>query len=240
MPHVADLFAGKDEVSFPFLSGDEVVRVFERGTVRLTGELAAYDGTPIPLGLHSDGEEWDVVFAAMENDGSTGIGVCRQGVRPVAAVSGGRMMVNSGTVCVTTVEQVMAAGELDPAPRSSPWILPGSVSESVRIHNGFGDGPVDLIALFDGDHQMCGVFVGDVFESSSWEERLLPGEKLVSTKELKNGIDDIVGGDDEHTPVAVYNEEGELLGYVAGYDLVYTFSLFLATQDRPAEPPTPS
>lgn len=39
-----------------------------------------------------DDEELDVVLMAVVNDGSTGIGICRQGAKPVGAVPGGSWM----------------------------------------------------------------------------------------------------------------------------------------------------
>lgn len=234
MPYVVELFDGSDEVTFTTTGRETTAKVFERGVVRLTGELAAYDGAPLPLGMRSDGEEWDVVFVAVKGDGSTGIGVCRRGASPVYAVSGGQFDVNSGTVCITTMEQVMADGRLA-FPDSSPWILSGSVSESVRIGNGYGDGAADIICLFDAMGEACGAFVGDVFESNAWVERILPGEQIMSTKDLQEALE--YGGGTEHglMPIVVYNERHEFVGYLRDYDLGDVLVLMTDASTRPAD-----
>ena len=89
MPYVADLMNGVDEVAFRTPDGPVTATVFERGVARFNGELAAHDGTPVPLGLRSSGEGWDVAFISMKDDGFTGIGVKRAGVQVNVGVSCG-------------------------------------------------------------------------------------------------------------------------------------------------------
>lgn len=230
MPHVADLMNGADEVTYETPEDTFTVEVFERATARFVGELAAYDGTPVPLGLQSAGEEWDVVFATLKGDGFTGVGVKRKGSAPVHGVSCGELSVDSGTIAITTVEQV----EADGAPEytmSRPWIRQGSVGDSVRIGNGYGDGAEDIIALLDAGGDLCGAFVGGLFETRGWEGRVLPGEKILTVGAFKEIADE--ARDD--VPVLVENEAGEVIGYLEadwsywGSPLVLTMS----SQPRP-------
>lgn len=236
MPYVVELFNGADKVKIAVPGYDMTVEVFERGTIRLSGEIAAYDGVTVPLGLRADSEEWDLVIAAVKGDGTTGVGVCRRGTQPVHAIPGGELNVESGTICITTVEQVKKDGRLSHA-EGRPWILPGSVSESVRIGNGTGDGGEAIIALLDDAGEMCGVFVGSIFESGAWAERILPGETVMSVKDLREALVDSAdaGGSDSQMPIAVQNERGEFIGYVREWDYWNTLVLTVDSSARPDE-----
>lgn len=84
-------------------------------------------------------------------------------------------------------------------------MVPGQMSDSVRIHNGVGDGPVSIVALVDADDMMCGLVLGVLFEISTWEGRLLPGEKLMSAHEVHELLEYYNGKDEpgKMMPVAV-------------------------------------
>lgn len=231
MPHVAELVLGADGVDIPLTVGERI-GVFSRTTARFTGELAVWDGPVVPVGLRAEGEEFDVVLMAVENDGSTGIAVMRKGSNPKGGVAAGWLMVNTGTITVSTVEQLRAAPP--DLPRQEPFVVPGQISDSVRIHNGFGDGPVAIVALIDEQDQMCGLVLGDLFEISTWEERILPGEELMSMQELHELLANYYAEEEpgKAMPVAVY-KDGELAGYAVGADHHGSMSVFITDEPRP-------
>lgn len=235
IPHAVELMNGADEVSYETADGSFVLEVFERTTARFVGELAAYDGIPVPLGLHGEGEEWDVVFASMKGDGFTGFGVKRKGSTPTTAVSCGELSVDSGTIAITTLEQVAADGAPEYTMRR-PWVRKGSVGDSVCIGNGYGDGGEDIIALLDAEGELCGVFVGGLFESRGWEGRILPGENILTADDLVEIVDEARG----QVPVLVENEAGEVIGYLTNnWCFVGTpLTLTMSTDPRPDEPVT--
>lgn len=235
MPHVVDLFNGVEEVTFTTPSGDETARIETQGSLRLNGHITVGDGTKdnaVAVGLFSDDENWD--YKTIGTSSFACVGIVRPGVNVKQAVAGGAYSVDTGCASISTVEQLEAQGGLG-GDLTEGFVREGAHGQHLLLRTGGGDGADGFIILFDSAGQPCGVVAGELFDSGSWEKRILPGEQLMNVATLREAAED--SHEAECAPIAVLNGKGELLGWVDEYDHADTLMLYITDTPRPDNPP---